>query len=333
MINKYLIIGLRVIAVLAVSLLSLQWFQLEVIRPRLQAKLKKYSTPYHMDKVRRVVDGRTLELASGRLVTVIGSDPGAADFLKSLALEDRYIIVEPSLPGGEGAGWLRGYVFVPRDTGIVPAARSIFTPEYYMLEDEMRHRYPVFLNATVIKSGYAAAAGFPDGSKHGGLFRQLALEAQEAGRGIWAPAHPAGAKELPGFEAFAARAEQLVRQYYPDAKITQTPDGLQFSHETMEFTMHLPLKTGEWQAARPMQGPKRHGGIQGTAALREGKWMGAAMVPQSFDRFYFTSYLMAPYSAACDCHLVAHLDYPDTVDQSFVKAWSELINDFEKYLQ
>jgi len=58
--------------------------------------------------------------------------------------------------------------------------------------------------------------------------------------------------------------------------------------------VHEPLKTGEWQHARETIGPQR-GGVVGNMELRTGKYLGAAAVPQAFDKRYFTLQVMAPY--------------------------------------
>lgn len=144
---------------------------------------------------------------------------------------------------------------------------------------------------------------------------------------------PGGAAEPPRLERFWDRVEALVKEHYPSATVSRTARTLTVSHETRTFMVHLPLKTGEWQEASPMDGPKRRGGILGTIELAEGRWGGAAVVPQSFDRAYFTEYLTAPYSQRCECHLVAHLYYPDTVNRAFVDAWTALINDFDAHLE
>jgi len=128
------------------------------------------------------------------------------------------------------------------------------------------------------------------------------------------------------------RVEALVKAYYPKATVSRTAGTFRFSHDTMPFMIHVPLKTGAWQPARETEGPKRHGGILGELEVRQGRWQGAADVPQTFDRAYFTAYLMAPYSERCDCHLVANLSYPDTIDKTFVGAWTDAVNEFETYL-
>jgi len=48
---------------------------------------------------------------------------------------------------------------------------------------------------------------------------------------------------------------------------------------------------------------------------------------------YFTELQLRPWSKAHDCHLVASVSYPQTVDQGFVMAFAELVKDFAQYLK
>src|SRR5262249_7173491 len=76
-----------------------------------------------------------------------------------------------------------------------------------------------------------------------------------------------------------------------------------FEARARPFMVHEQLKTGEWQDARETIGPQR-GGVVGDMELRSGKYLGAAVVPQAFDKRYFTLLVMAPYSDARDAHRV-----------------------------
>jgi len=89
----------------------------------------------------------------------------------------------------------------------------------------------------------------------------------------------------------------LVLKYYPDAKTELTQQTIHFESRTRRFMVHEQLKTGEWQDAHETIGPQR-GGVVGNMELRSGKYLGAAAVPQAFDKRYFTLLVIAPYSAA-----------------------------------
>ncbi|MCA9253799.1 MAG: hypothetical protein KDA54_21945 [Phycisphaerales bacterium] len=132
----------------------------------------------------------------------------------------------------------------------------------------------------------------------------------------------------PRLKRLYADLRLLLRRHYPDASSHLLKNKISFEFNTRNFIIHIPLKTGEWQDPREERGPKK-GGILGTIELREGKYLGAAMVPQSFDRRYYTSILMAPYSEKRDCHLYVHLYVPKLdSNPEFIKEFRELVNEF-----
>ena len=95
----------------------------------------------------------------------------------------------------------------------------------------------------------------------------------------------------------------------------------------------MPLKTGEWQDPWEERGPKK-GGILGDIELRDGQYVGAAVVPQTFDRKYYSILLLAPYSKKFDCHLYVHIYHPHLDDESgFIKEITDIINSFENRLE
>jgi len=131
------------------------------------------------------------------------------------------------------------------------------------------------------------------------------------------------------FEQLASRVKSLVAEHYPRAQFEITEYLLTFRYDTWKFMIHEAWKTGEWQEARPQEGPNQHG-ILGEVHLIKGPYLGAAGVPQSFDKRYFTVLLQAPYSKKCDCHLHSRLFYPKRMDLNFVKRYSELIDSFSE---
>jgi hypothetical protein len=107
---------------------------------------------------------------------------------------------------------------------------------------------------------------------------------------------------------------------------------IQFEFNTRLFIIHLPLKTGEWQDPWEERGPRK-GGILGTIELRDGDYTGAAMVPQTIDRLYYSIIVLAPYSKKHDFHLYVHLSVPKQEGKpEFNKEFIELVNAFESKL-
>jgi len=134
----------------------------------------------------------------------------------------------------------------------------------------------------------------------------------------------------PRLKNIYSEVRSLIRRHYPEATSHFLGAKIHFESNTRVFLIHVPLKTGEWQDPLEERGPKK-GGILGEIELRNGKYGGAAVVPQTFDRRYYEVMLMAPYSEAHDCHLYVHLYVPRLDRNSeFIKLFSELVNDFEK---
>ena len=106
-------------------------------------------------------------------------------------------------------------------------------------------------------------------------------------------------------------------------------DRIHFEYNTRVFVIHEALKTGEWQDPREERGPNK-GGILGEILLRPGRYEGAAVAPQIFDKRYFKVLLLAPFSEKCDCHLHVRLYYPGDAKEDFLKEFQQLIDGFAK---
>ena len=147
-----------------------------------------------------------------------------------------------------------------------------------------------------------------------------------------APAAEDEALQNPTLKGFYTELRTLFRKHYPKATSHLLKDKIHFEFETRVFIVHEPLKTGEWQDPWETRGPKP-GGILCDITLQKGPYRGQAFVPQTFDRRYFKSLLAATYSSKHDAHLEVHLSYPRNVSDEFLKQFTELVNDFGKYVQ
>ena len=137
--------------------------------------------------------------------------------------------------------------------------------------------------------------------------------------------------ENPELKRFYGELRMIFRRHYPKATSHLLNEKMHFEHDTRIFIVHEPLKTGEWQDPWETRGPKP-GGILCDITLQEGRYQGAAVVPQTFDKRYFKVLLMAPYSAKHNCHLIVHLSYPGNVSGDFLKEFTDLVNDYPKYV-
>ena len=131
-------------------------------------------------------------------------------------------------------------------------------------------------------------------------------------------------------DAFYARLGAVLSKHYPQGAISTAEERWRFDANTRLFMIHEPLKTGEWQDAREQRGPKR-GGIYCEIVSESGPYLGAAVVPQTFDKRYFTVLLLAPYSKRLDRHLHVLLSYPGDATKDFLREFTEAVNRFEGY--
>ncbi len=125
-------------------------------------------------KVKRVIDGDTIELENGDRVRLIGIDTPetvhpskaveyygkeASDFTKRM-VEGKRVKIEFDLQKRDKYGRLLAYVFLEDGT---------------------------FLNAELLKQGYANISTYPPNVKYVEEFSRLEREARENVRGLWAP--------------------------------------------------------------------------------------------------------------------------------------------------
>ena len=116
--------------------------------------------------VTRVIDGDTIEIQGGDRVRYIGIDtPERGDpyYLEATAkneelVEGRRVRLEKDTSEKDRYGRLLRYIFV----------------------DDL------FVNAEMVRLGYARAYSYPPDTQYAELFSRLESEAKQAGRGLWA---------------------------------------------------------------------------------------------------------------------------------------------------
>ena len=136
----------------------------------------------------------------------------------------------------------------------------------------------------------------------------------------------------PDLKPLLAEVRKLVEKHYPKANVTLTGQTIHLEFNTRKFLVHDLNRAGnEWQDASEEPGPQP-GGIYGDIELRQGKYGGAARVPQDFNERYFTLYHAAPYSKKLDRHLYIHLKYPGNVPKEFLKDFKRLTDGFEAHV-
>lgn len=139
--------------------------------------------------ISRVIDGDTLELANGPRVRLIGID--TPEMYKSKKLYRDARRSKQDLETIQELG-RRSYVFT-RKLVEGKVARLEFDVErkdkygralaYVFIKSDDSEE--IFLNAEIIKQGYASLMTFPPNVKYVDLFRKLYRQAQENNRGLW----------------------------------------------------------------------------------------------------------------------------------------------------
>ena len=141
----------------------------------------------------------------------------------------------------------------------------------------------------------------------------------------------AGDPPEPDLKPLAEEVRKVVTKHYPKAEVSLKDGMILFAFNTRKYMIHETLLTGEWQDAHEEIGPQK-GGVCGTLELRAGQYGGQAVVPQSFDKRYFTTLVAAPYSKKLDHHLYVHLKYARDVPKGFLKDFDLLVGEFEKHV-
>jgi micrococcal nuclease len=150
-------------------------------------------------QVKKVIDGGTLELTNGEKVCLIGVNvpEGSAntaagkkttEFVKKL-VESKEVLLEFDSQKKDKNGRLLAYAWYE----IVPFShiKDMLIPNDYQVEAgkwKNKQGYYgtfVFLNATIIKAGYAQPVSTPPNVKYAELFQRLYKEAKENKRGLW----------------------------------------------------------------------------------------------------------------------------------------------------
>jgi micrococcal nuclease len=168
---------MRTFTLLAVLLISplVLWASPE------QAKLD-VQPPNHYT-VAKVIHGNTLELSNGEQISLIGintdTQPNeAAEFVRGL-VEGKQVRLEYDAQKIDHDGKTLAYVY--RFLCSACAIEAVQGYEYSSSEDGTY----IFVNGTILKSGYGTFMTNPSNLKYFQLFQRLYKEAVEAKRGLW----------------------------------------------------------------------------------------------------------------------------------------------------
>ena len=169
-----------------------------------------HNAKYEEAVVKRVVDGDTLLLEDRRRVRLIGidtpessanqkamrdSERSGTDVKKIAAMGQQAKVFTKELVSGKNIqlefdatpqdkyGRLLAYVYSQVCSGVCKY-EAIDGQEYVKRDDGIY----IFVNATIIKSGYASVMTIPPNVKYASIFKNLYQDARDHKRGLWAGA-------------------------------------------------------------------------------------------------------------------------------------------------
>jgi hypothetical protein len=116
-----------------------------------------------------------------------------------------------------------------------------------------------------------------------------------------------------------------VRKHCPDATVEVTNEGFVAKFGTMTFTVHGRGKSGEIFAQTHQQEGPNFKGFLLHVSLRDGKYEGAAVVPQTLQGPYFPTYIDAAAVEKQDKHYFVSFSYGSRLDPDLKKAILETI--------
>jgi len=141
--------------------------------------------------VERVIDGDILKLTNGEEVQLIGVETlkdekmgqKATEFVKDLELEDKEVRLAFDVQEKDKNGRFLAYVY--KDYNFPTCTEFKAFPGSYIIYDDNECVIALFINATIIKSGYAIPMTISPNVKYSDLFKDLYDEAREQKKGLW----------------------------------------------------------------------------------------------------------------------------------------------------
>jgi micrococcal nuclease len=140
---------------------------------------------YNDIAVNRVIDGDTIELASGQRVRLIGIDTPEMHESRKLYSDSKRLKTDVSVIQALGR---RSYAFT-KDLVEGKSVRLEFDVEKYdkygRLLAYVYLKDGTFVNAEIVKEGYASLMTIPPNVKHADLFSKLYQQARMDKKGLW----------------------------------------------------------------------------------------------------------------------------------------------------
>ena len=111
----------------------------------------------------------------------------------------------------------------------------------------------------------------------------------------------------------------VVKKYYPKAKLEFKNGGIQISHDTMIFTVHGAMMTGNYyEQTRKEEGPQGRGFLLFIKVV-EGPYQRQAVVPQTLRKPYWKTYINAPQTKNKKNYYWINLKFGHLIKKDFMK--------------
>jgi hypothetical protein len=129
----------------------------------------------------------------------------------------------------------------------------------------------------------------------------------------------------PPSDELIEKLTKAIRKHCPDATFEMTKQEFVAKFETMTYTLHARGKSGEaFERTYQEEGPKFKGFLL-RVELREGKYEGAAVVPQTLQEPYYSTFIDASNVEKDNKHHFVHFSYGGRLDPELKKAIIEVI--------
>jgi len=134
-----------------------------------------------------------------------------------------------------------------------------------------------------------------------------------------------GLSAEPPSDELVQKLTEMIRKHCPEAKIEVTKQEFVAKSGTMMFTLHGRSKAGEVSPVTYQQEGPNFKGFMLRVSVNEGKYQGAAVVPQTLQGPYFPTFIDAPPVEKENKHYWVGFSYGSRLDPDLKKAIFEAI--------
>lgn len=134
-----------------------------------------------------------------------------------------------------------------------------------------------------------------------------------------------GSMAAPPPSDMVKKLTQVLRKRCPEAIIEVTKEAFTAKYGTIVYTLHSRSKTGEVYPQTYQQEGPNFKGFMLSVSLQEGKYGGAAVVPQTLQGPYFPTFLDAVSVEDGKKYYMVHFSYGSRLDPELMKSLFEVL--------